>query len=237
VRAPRGQADARATTLIVIRHGRTELTEAGRFSGRDGQDPPLSPAGELDATRAAAVVAGFGQPGSLFPDVPAVTAVVCSPMARTRATAEEVARLLPVRVPFEVAPEWIEAGFGAWEGLTYRDLLRDHAQELRRWQGSTSYQPPGGGESLDEVSARVREARAVVVAEHPGGTVVVVTHASPVRVVLQEALDAGPAALWRLRVSPGSLSVVRYWQDGGAEVATANATAHLLPAGARTAAG
>jgi hypothetical protein len=39
---------------------------------------------------------------------------------------------------------------------------------------------------------------------------------------VSEALDAGDVALWRLRIDPGSLTVVRYWSDGGAEVLTVN---------------
>lgn len=235
VRSPRGSAVGWPTTLIVIRHGRTVLTETGRFSGRTGQDPPLSGNGRRDAEQVAAAVAGLGRPGALFPDVPPVGAVISSPMRRTRETAEEVVRRLGDSagpgvgpgVDLEIDPDWIEAGFGVWEGLTYADLVRDHAGELDRWQGSTSYAPPGG-DSLDDVAARVRVARARAVEAHPERTVVVVTHATPVRVVLQEAVDGGASALWRTRVSAGSLSIVRYWTDGGIELATANTTAHLV---------
>ncbi len=228
VRAPRSGPAGEATTLLVIRHGRTALTEAGRFSGRDGADPQLSAAGEQDAARVAAAVARFGSAGALLPDVAAPTVVVASPMRRTRETAEAVASALPGDVTVRIDEEWIEAGFGEWEGLTYAELSERYPQQLTQWQGSTSYPPPGGGESLDTVGQRVRRARARAVEANPGRTVVVVTHATPVRVVLQEALQAGPSALWRMRVSAGGLSVVRHWEDGSAEVATANATAHLL---------
>jgi hypothetical protein len=45
--------------------------------------------------------------------------------------------------------------------------------------------------------------------------------------VLARVLAAGPAALWRLRVDPTAVSVVRFWTDGGCEVATVNSSAHL----------
>jgi hypothetical protein len=48
-----------------------------------------------------------------------------------------------------------------------------------------------------------------------------------VRVVVREALDAGPATLWRLRVTPAALSVVRFWPDGGVEIVTVNADVQL----------
>jgi broad specificity phosphatase PhoE/ribonuclease HI len=224
VRAPRPAAGD-PTTLLLVRHGRTPLTEAGRFSGRDGEDPPLSVAGEQDAERVAQVVALLGGPGGLLADVDRPKAVVCSPMVRTRQTASVVAARLAL--PVETDEEWIEAGFGAWEGLTYGEIVRRYPGEVAAWQGSATVAPPGGGESLDDLVERVAAARNRVLRAHAGTTVVVVTHATPVRAVLQDALAAGPQALWRLRITPGALSVVRYWDDDSAEVATVNSAAHL----------
>lgn len=226
MRAPRPVAGD-PTTLLLVRHGRTPLTEAGRFSGRTGEDPPLSAAGEQDAERVAQVVALLGGPGGLLADVARPKAVVCSPMLRTRQTASVVAARLALPLPVETAAEWIEAGFGAWEGLTYGEIVRRYPAEVAAWQGSTTVAPPGGGESLDDLVERVAAARRRVLRAHAGTTVVVVTHATPVRAVLQDALAAGSEALWRLRITPGALSVVRYWDDDSAEVATINSAAHL----------
>jgi probable phosphoglycerate mutase len=220
VRAPR-PAVGDPTTLLLIRHGRTPLTEAGRFSGRDGEDPPLSDAGEQDAAAVADAVARLGGSGALLVDLARPTVVVCSPMLRTRRTAAVIAGRLGL--PVDVDEEWIEAGFGEWEGLTYAEIVRRYPAQVAAWQGSMTVAPPGG-ESLDHLVERVAAARRRVLRQHAGETVVVVTHATPVRAVLQDALVAGPEALWRLRITPGSLSVVRYWDDDSAEVATANAT-------------
>ncbi|HET9658342.1 MAG TPA: bifunctional RNase H/acid phosphatase [Kineosporiaceae bacterium] len=225
VRVPR-PATGDPTTLLLVRHGRTPLTEAGRFSGRDGEDPPLSAAGEQEAARVAGLVRGLGGPAALLADIARPSAVVCSPMRRTRQTAEAVAAGLGAGTGIDVDGEWIEAGFGVWEGLTYGEIARRHPAELAAWQGSTTCAPPGG-ESLDDVVERVSAARRRVLRDYSGRCVVVVTHATPVRAVLQDALHAGPAALWRLRVTPASLSVVRYWDDDNAEVAVVNSVAHL----------
>jgi len=223
VRQPRGAA-GEPTALVVVRHGRTAMTELGRFSGRDGADPGLSEAGQDEARRVADLVAGLGRPGAAVAGLAPVGAVVASPLKRTQETAAAVAGRLGL--PVTTQEGWVEAGFGDWEGLTYAEILRRDPDLLQRWQGSTTVAPPGG-ESLDEVVARVRAARAEVVEAHAGRTVVVVTHATPVRVVVHEALDGGPAALWRLRVTPCAVTAVRYWDDGGIELVTANATAHL----------
>jgi probable phosphoglycerate mutase len=229
VRAPRPAAGD-PTILVLVRHGRTAETEAGRFSGRDGEDPPLSPAGEQDADRVAAEVARLGGPGALLGGIARPTVVVSSPMLRTRETASVIARRLGLDpdTDLDVDPEWIEVGFGAWEGLTYGEIVRRYPDQVLAWQGSTTSAPPGG-ESLDELVERVAAARRRLLRDYAGETIVVVTHATPVRAVLRDALVAGPAALWRLRVTPAALSVVRYWDDDNAEVGTANSVAHLLP--------
>jgi probable phosphoglycerate mutase len=122
---------------------------------------------------------------------------------------------------------WVEASFGAWENLTYGEVARRFPAELAGWQGSLTVAAPGGGDSLADAMTRFRAARRQTVQAHPGEVVLVVTHLTGVRAVLHEALDAGDAAMWRVRVSPAALTVVRYWPDGGVEVVTVNATAHL----------
>jgi len=223
----RGPADeGEPSVLLVVRHGRTPLTEQRRFSG-GRLDPGLSEAGVADAERVAALLAALpgGSAGASaaapagLPDVGAVSAVVCSPAARTRQTADVVAGRLGL--PVEPDPDWLELGFGAWDGLTYAEVAARWPAELAAWQGCDTVAPPGG-ESLVTHERRIRAARARLVAARPGRTVVVVTHTTPARVVVREALDAGPAALWRARISPCAVTAVRYWQDGGVEVVTVN---------------
>jgi broad specificity phosphatase PhoE len=104
-------------------------------------------------------------------------------------------------------------------------MARDPAG-ARRWLDDPGVAPPGG-ESLVAFAARVRAQRAATVAEHPGEVVAVVTHGGAIAAAVHEALDAGFVALWRVRIDPGSITVVRYWADGGVQVVTMNSTAHL----------
>ncbi len=222
--APRAGVPARngePVTLVVARHGRTADTERGVFAGRDGADPPLSPSGEADAARLAAALHRLGGDASPVPGVPAVTAVVASPLLRAQGTAKAVAERLALDVVTDDG--WAEMSFGAWDGLTYAEITRRDPEALARWWGDAGVVPPGG-ESFDELAVRVRAARERAVAAHPGGTLAVLTHGGPVRVLVRDALEGGEAVLWRLRVTPGALTVVRYWPDGGVEVVTVNAT-------------
>ncbi len=222
-RAPHAPDLGPPTTLVLVRHGRTEFTEQGRFSGRPARvplpatvDPPLSASGSHDVNRVTAALPGLSGVGA--PDV-----LVCSPMLRTRQTAAVIGQrhgLEPV-----VDEAWIEAGFGAWDGLTFAEAAARWPEELAAWRGSMAVAPPGGGEALRDVVARVEAARRNTVAAYPGQVVLVVSHVTPIRVCVQEALDAGAASLWRLAVAPCSVTVVRSWADGGREVLCVNRVA------------
>jgi probable phosphoglycerate mutase len=212
------------TTLLLARHGRTADTLRGAFAARDGADPPLAPPGETDAARLADVLSRLATPASPLPGLPAVDAVVASPMLRAQGTAKVAAERLGLDVVTDA--DWAEASFGAWDGLTYAEVAQHDPDALGAWYGDPAVASPGG-ESFDDLARRVRAARDRVAAAHPGRSVLVVSHGGPVRVVVREALDAGPALLWRLRVTPAALTAVRYWPDGGVEVVTVNADVHL----------
>ena len=196
--------------LLLARHGRTALTPQRRFSGRG--DVPLSAEGREEARRLAVRLAGEG-----------VDAVVTSPLARARQTAEAVATAC--RVDLQVDDDLVECDFGAWEGLTFAEARDADPEAFDAWLASTSVAPPAG-ESFDAVAERVAQAQERLVARAPG-TVVVVAHVTPVKQLLRVALDAGPAALRRLHLDAASLSEVSLFVDGHASVRRVNAVDHL----------
>lgn len=215
--AARGSWEPRtapATRIVLVRHGETELTAQRRYSGRG--DVPLSATGQQQAAAAARRVAG------LRPD-----RVVTSPLSRCRATADAVAQAAG-GVPVTVEPEFIECDFGVWEGLTFADVRERYPAELDAWLASTSVAPPKG-ESFQQVAKRVRGAVGRLQQAYEGETVVVVSHVSPIKLILRDALAAGDAFLHRLLLDAAGVSIVDVWPDGGVSVRTVNDTAHLLP--------
>jgi probable phosphoglycerate mutase len=203
-----------ATRLILVRHGETELTLQGRYSGRG--DIPLSEQGEAQAMAAAARVAGISRE---------VTAVVTSPLQRCVRTAEFIAAEQG-DVTVTVLPDLIECDFGEWEGMTFAEVRERWPVELDRWLDSTAVAPPGG-ESFQVVTKRVRGALATLRSAYPSGTVVVVSHVSPIKLILRDALAAGDAFLHRLFLDAAGVSTMDMWPDGGIAVRSVNETAHL----------
>ncbi|MEV4414140.1 bifunctional RNase H/acid phosphatase [Catellatospora sp. NPDC049609] len=201
-----------ATRLVLVRHGETELTAQKRYSGRG--DVPLSAAGQKQAAAAAVRVA------AMRPD-----RVITSPLARCRATAAAIAEAAG-GVPVTVEKDLIECDFGAWEGLTFGDVRERYPAELDAWLASTSVAPPKG-ESFQQVAKRVRGAMGRLQQAYEGQTVVLVSHVSPIKLILRDALAAGDAFLFRLLLDPTGISIVDVWPDGGVSVRTVNDTSHL----------
>lgn len=215
-----------ATTVVLARHGRTEHTEARLLSG-GGSDPGLSETGRHDARRLAGAVAALGGPGAPVPGIGPVTRVQVSPQLRARQTLEHVLAELGPGLEPEVLPGWQEISFGDWEGMALADLYTRHPDVVARWFADSDVAPPGGESNTqlrDRVVAQLRE----TVAAHPGEVVLVVSHGGPIAAVVNHALDAGLGALWRVMVEPCSITVVRFWPDGGVQVAAVNAAAHLV---------
>ncbi|HEY0696966.1 MAG TPA: histidine phosphatase family protein, partial [Micromonospora sp.] len=204
-----------ATRLVLVRHGETERTAQRRYSGR--ADVPLSARGLEQARATAARVAAL---------VPAAAAVVASPLSRCTATAEAIAGALGGR-PVITEDNLIECDFGDWEGLTFAEVRERWPRELDAWLGSVAVAPPGG-ESFAKVTMRVRRATAGLLAAYPGQSVVVVSHVSPLKIMLRDALAAGDAFLHRLYLDPAGVSVLDTWPDGGIAVRSVNDTAHLM---------
>jgi broad specificity phosphatase PhoE/ribonuclease HI len=197
------------TTTLLLRHGETAHTIRRLFSGSGGEDPPLAASGSAQAAAAAAALTGRG-----------ITAIVSSPMRRARETADTVASALGL--PVRENDELRECAFGEWEGHTFAEVRERWPQELAAWLGSTSVAPPGGGESLDAVEQRVRRARDKVVARHPEGTVLVVCHVNPIKTLVRVALGAPAASLFRMELSPASLSRIEWYANGTATMRSFN---------------
>ncbi len=203
-----------ATTLVLLRHGETALTPLKRFSGSGGGDPDLSERGRWQAARAAGALADRGT----------VQAVVSSPLARCRQTAGAVAERLGLNVEIEDGVR--ETDFGAWEGLTFAEVRERHPADLAAWLASGTARPTGGGESFAAVARRVAAARDDLTRRHRSRTVLVVSHVTPIKTLVRLALGAPPEAMFRMELSPASLSAVACHPDGTASVRLFNDTSH-----------
>ncbi|KJY46344.1 hypothetical protein VR46_09660, partial [Streptomyces sp. NRRL S-444] len=202
-------------TFVLLRHGETALTPQKRFSGSGGADPELSPAGHRQASAVAGALAARGT----------VQTIVGSPLRRCRETAQAVADRLGLEVTVEEGLR--EVDFGAWEGLTFAEVRERFPDDLQAWLDSPKAAPTGGGESFTTATRRISATRDRLLAEHAGRTVLLVTHVTPVKILVRLALGAPPESLFKMELSAASLSAVAYYADGNASVRLLNDTSHL----------
>lgn len=199
------------TVTHLLRHGQTEHTPERRYSGRN--ELPLSRIGRAEAAAAAARAKELG-----------VDVVVASPLRRTRETAENVASVLGVTPDFD--DDLVELDFGQLEGLTSDEARELHPSAVRRFVSDVTVAAPGG-ESVADVSGRVARARRRILSRYAGRTVLVVSHVTPIKLLLAAALDVGDEIVHRVFLEPASLCTVTWSSDGRASVRLVNDTAHL----------
>lgn len=199
------------TRFILLRHGQTPLSVERRYSGRG--NPDLTDEGRRQARAAAArVVREEG-----------IAAIVTSPLRRARSTAEEVAALTGIDVVEH--PGLIENDFGDWEGLTFTEASQRDPDLHRAWLSDITVPAPGG-ESFAQVAERISRTKAELLQRYPGQTVVLVSHVTPIKTLLQDALGVGPELLFRLHLDLASVSIAEYFDDGGSVVRLVNDAAH-----------
>ncbi|MGW4637278.1 bifunctional RNase H/acid phosphatase [Sphaerisporangium sp. NPDC004334] len=202
-----------ATTFLLLRHGETPFSVERRFSGTG--DPELTPKGVAQAEAAAA---------RLSRPPYEIDVIVSSPLRRAQGTAETVAARAGLKVAVDQGLR--EVDFGAWEGHTFTEIQRRWPAELEAWLADPSVAPPGG-ESFDQAAARVQAAKERLLLDHKGKKVLVVSHVTPIKLLLRFALLAPSAALYRMHLDVASLSTVDYFPDGPELVRSLNDTAHL----------
>ncbi|MGD9797662.1 MAG: MSMEG_4193 family putative phosphomutase [Acidimicrobiia bacterium] len=197
-----------------MRHGRTATTG----TTLPGRAPGLHLA-EAGRAQADAVAERLGT-------LERVDAVYSSPLERTRETAAPIARARGLRV--QVDRGLLECDFGDWTGQALKVLMK-----TREWATVQRY-PSGfrfpGGESFTEMQARITGTVARLVERHRGGTVVLVSHADPIKAAVADALGTHLDLFQRIVISPCSVTTVAYG-PGGPTVLAVNAVplAELAP--------
>jgi probable phosphoglycerate mutase len=189
------------TTLVLVRHGVTDHTTRKVFSGGlASSNPPLNDEGRAQVRATAEW---------LSPMRDQIDALVASPVRRTHESAEILGEILGHDVEFEEGIAEME--FGAWDGLTFADVQEQFPDELSAWLGNLEH-APGGGESFRAVAERVLAGRDRIVEAYAGRTVLVVSHVTPIKTLVADALGAPLEALFRMELSPASVTVVSYFE-------------------------
>ena len=166
--------------IHLARHGQTAYNAEGRFQGH--LPVPLDDTGREQARRLAETVA----------DVE-VRTLVCSPLARARATADIVARRIGLE-PEEDA-RFAETDTGDWTGRSFAEIEAEDPEGFARFERSDPTFRYPGGESFAEQSARVMAALRDLRRRDGALPALVVCHRGVIRLALAALLgDDGEGA-------------------------------------------
>ena len=201
------------TNLLLIRHGQSISNLERYFTG--SCDIPLTELGMFQARQTAAYIKANYQ----------VDAVYASDLSRAFETGKAVADLYGLTVIPDKNLREIFAG--KWERVPFTELEQLFPDTYRVWQTDIGNSQPDGGESVAHLQQRILEAVLRIGAENEGKTVVLATHATPVR-ALQchcegKSLSQMASVPW---VTNASVTHIRY-EDGKLNLLEAGHDGHL----------
>lgn len=200
------------TRIYLVRHGITIVGGEDRFAGEI--DVPLSDAGREQARALGARLAA--EP---------LDAAYASPLGR----ALETARLVAAPHGREVVPraELREISHGHWEGKTRAEVEKLHPLEYSRWESDPFSFAPAGGETGLAVTARALPALLEIVASHPEGRILVVSHKATIRLMICILLGFDARSYRdRLDQSPACLNILDFRDLSRARLTLFNDTSH-----------
>lgn len=187
---------SRGPVLYLVRHGETDWNAEGRLQGQ--RDIPLNARGRVQAEEAGARLRG------IVPDF-ADLDYWASPLGRTRETMELMRATLGLDpASYRTEERLKELSFGAWEGLTWREVrARDPKGAAARERDKWGY-VPAEGESYAMLAERIAPFFSCLARDS-----VVVAHGGVARALLVIRGGAEPEKAPRIDIWQGKLLVFR----------------------------
>lgn len=185
------------TTLIFVRHGESEANGNGFFAGQ--LDIALSQRGLRQAELTARYIHENFK----------VDAVYASDLQRAYCTALPITKVCGTDL---IKSEQLREIFaGKWQGLCFDELQMQYSESYGVWLQDIGNAHPTDGEPVKALSLRIWNAVQEIAAREQGRTVVIVTHATPIRALLCRLrgfeLEHMKQIPW---VSNASVTVVRF---------------------------
>lgn len=199
------------TRILLIRHGESESNILGTFTGQ--LDAPLSELGHKQAECTARFILENYR----------VDAAYSSDLSRAYHTALHTAEKLGLQVQTDKRLREIYGG--QWQDMLFSELSSTHPEEYALWQQDMGNSRCPGGESVAELARRVWECVMEICRENPDKTVLIATHATPIRAIqwmttgtplsfMKQIPWASNASVSEFAYENGRLAPVKLSQDG-----------------------
>ena len=197
--------------LFLLRHGETVFNAQGRAQGFS--NPKLT---ELGRRQAQALANAFASE--------TLTAVYASDLKRAVETARIIAQ--PHGLSVQVDPGLREINQGIFEGLSVTQIKTQHSELVKEWMAAPDRFVMPEGESLAQVQERAWASVQRIVAAHPEGQVIAVSHNLTIMAILCRALTMDLVHFRRLHQDLAARSTIEFGPHGP-KVTLLNDTCHL----------
>jgi alpha-ribazole phosphatase len=137
----------------------------------------------------------------------------CTPLSRTRLTAQAIFRAGYPAQDLAVHPGLIEQSMGEWHGTRHEHLPAQLTEPAHPFWPLSGTERPPGGESMADVIARTGQTLEALAAAHPAQDVVIVSHGGTIRAAVAHAL--GVSATQALHLSVANLGLTRLEREPG----------------------
>jgi broad specificity phosphatase PhoE len=181
-------------TIILTRHGQTDLNKRGIFRGRI--DVGLNDTGIRQAQSLADYLQDKG-----------VTRIYCSPLRRATKTAEIISARCGVAA--KATPELIDLDHGEWQGLPHAVVQEKYPEMYSQWLNHPESAQIPGGESLDGVLNRTKSLLESILANDRGKTLLV-SHRAVNRIILCHLLGLDNSHFWNFEFDSCALTTFNY---------------------------
>jgi phosphoserine phosphatase len=199
------------TSIYLIRHGQTAWNKEEVFRGRT--DIPLDETGLRQAELAGEYFRGMEIHG-----------IYSSPLSRAWVTAQKIAQFHNLEV--QPLQGILDMSFGKWEGQSHRDIQKNDREIYPQWRKEPHLVRLPGGESLDDVRVRAMAALEEVIRNHPGRTLILVSHRVVNKVLICGILGLDNSHFWQITQDTTAINLIQY-RDGKYILSLMNETCHL----------
>jgi broad specificity phosphatase PhoE len=110
--------------------------------------------------------------------------------------------------PIEKVPQLREMNFGIFEGLTYREIIKRYPKIYTRWLKKPFNIDIPDGESLSDFKKRVNRILKKIVSSNRNKTLVIVTHAGPIKIIISDILKSKD--IWKINIDLASLNIIEF---------------------------
>ncbi|MCK5235505.1 MAG: histidine phosphatase family protein [Deltaproteobacteria bacterium] len=195
------------TRLFLMRHG--EVTNHHEFRYNGHHDVDITKRGVLQMRSLAAYFKEINLNGNPFK----IRSVYSSDLIRTVKGARMIGEALGLE-PKEV-PGLKELHLGRWEGLTREEAHERYPEEAHfSFLNLAKNEKVKGGETIEELRARVMPEILKIVEENEGGSACVVAHGGVNRVVLCVAAGLPFTNIFNIEQDYGCLNMIDFLTDG-----------------------